>query len=417
MHKFLVVSKVGSKADFIPLPFEDYLDQFRQSLISQNFANGTIGLHICGLHVLSKTMKAEGIPLEELDEALGVKLIAKTGWMRDRSTYSALIVKRFVQFLVAQGVAKAPPPPTAKEAAREELRRDYSVYLSRQRGLTERSIADLWRAAKIFLDFRFGEDTEDLSRITPRHVIDFLKYQTTHTARLRDKTRSSKLRNFFRYLFQSGKIAHNLASSIPSVAQKYGARLPRHLSPEQVELLLKDIRSDGPRCKRNYAMVLLLARLGMRPQEVIAIQIDDIDWRAGEIMVRGKGARHDRLPIPEDVGEAIAEYMRSARTTTSRALFVSERPPHHPFKDAQILNGVLKNAYARTGLKPPSRYVGSQVLRHSLATNLVRRGASLEEVSDMLRHRSRATTLIYAKLNIDGLRSIAQAWPIAGGAK
>ena len=94
-------------------------------------------------------------------------------------------------------------------------------------------------------------------------------------------------------------------------------------------------------------MVLLLARLGMRPQEVIAIQIDDLDWRVGEITVRGKGARHDRLPIPEDVGKAIADYIRSARTTTSRALFVSERPPHRPFKDAQILNSVLKNAYTR----------------------------------------------------------------------
>jgi integrase/recombinase XerD len=155
----------------------------------------------------------------------------------------------------------------------------------------------------------------------------------------------------------------------------------------------------------------------MRPQEVIAIQIDDIDWRAGEITVRGKGGRYDRLPIPEDVGEAIADYIRSARITTSRALFVSERPPHRPFKDAQILNSVLKNAYSRTGLRPPSRYVGAQVLRHSLATNLVRRGASLEEVSDMLRHRSRATTMIYARLDVEGLRSIAPCWPIEGGAK
>jgi integrase/recombinase XerD len=417
MHKQSMVRKVNPEADVALRSFEDHREQFRQSLISQNYREGTIGPHIRCISVLAEAMRADGLKFEELDETLAVEIIAKTGWMGERSTYPALIVKRFVRFLCERGAAKAPNPPTAKEAARTQLRCEYSVYLRRQRGLTERSVARLWRAASKFLDFSFGEDAEDLSKITLSDVVDFLKHLTTRTPQGRDKTHSSNLRSFFQYLFQAGKTGHNLASVIPSVAQRYGARLPRHLSPEQVDLLLNDIRGDGPRCKRNYAMVLLLARLGMRPQEVIAIQIDDIDWRAGVITVRGKGARHDRLPIPEDVGEAIADYVRSARTTTSRALFVSERPPHRPFTDAQILNSVLKNAYARTGLRPPSRYVGAQLLRHSLATNLVRRGASLEEVSDMLRHRSRATTMIYAKLDVEGLRSIAPCWPIEGGAK
>jgi site-specific recombinase XerD len=416
MHKNPIVSDVNSKADVTFQSFEDYLEQFRRSLIDHNYANGTISPHIRCLNVLAEAMKAKAITLEELDETLAVEIIAKTGWMRDRSTYRALIVKRFVRFLVERGVAKAPCPPTAKEAARDELHRGYSVYLRRQRGLSERSVARLWHSAGKFLDFRFGEDAEELSKIMSVDVAAFLKHQTIQTPSVRDKTLSSNLRSFFQYLFQTGIITHNLASFIPSVAQRYAARLPRHLSTEQVELLLNDIRQDGPRCKRNYAMVLLLARLGMRPQEVIAIQLDDIDWRTGEITVRGKGSRHDRLPIPEDVGKAIADYIRSDRVTTSRALFVCERPPHRPFKDAQILNSVLNNAYARTGLKPPSRYVGAQVLRHSLATNLVRRGASLEEIGDILRHRSRATTMIYAKLDVEGLRSIAQSWPIEGGA-
>jgi len=162
---------------------------------------------------------------------------------------------------------------------------------------------------------------------------------------------------------------------------------------------------------------LLLARLGLRAPEVVAMQLDDIDWRSGEIIVRGKGNRYDRVPLPPDVGEALADYIRLDRTTTSRSLFVTERPPHRPFKDGQILNHILKDAFARTGLTPPAPYVGSQILRHSLATNLVQRGASLEEIGDMLRHRSRASTMIYAKLDIDGLRSIAQPWPVAGGAK
>ena len=131
----------------------------------------------------------------------------------------------------------------------------------------------------------------------------------------------------------------------------------------------------------------------------------------------GKGKRHDRVPLPPDVGTALADYIRQDRTTTSRALFVTERPPHASFKDGQILNDILRDAFAKTGLKPPAPYVGSHILRHSLATNLVQCGAPLEEIGDMLRHRSRASTMIYAKLDVDGLRSIALPWPVAGGGR
>ena len=304
-----------------------------------------------------------------------------------------------------------------KEIARAELRRDYETYLRRQRGLSERSIFHSWRIADRFLEFRFGETAGDLSRVTSADIVSFLQALTTRTPPLRDKTLSSHLRNFFRYLFKAGKTNANLALGIPSVAQRYGTRLPRHLTTEQVEIVVKAVRTDTAIGRRNYAMVLLLARLGLRAPEAIAMQLDDIDWRSGEIIVRGKGNRHDRVPLPPDVGEALADYIRSDRKTASRALFVTDRAPHRPFKDGQMLNNVLRAAFARTGLKPPAPYVGSHILRHRLATNLVQHGASLAEIGDMLRHRSRASTMLYARLDIDGLRSIAQPWPVAGGAK
>lgn len=183
-------------------------------------------------------------------------------------------------------------------------------------------------------------------------------------------------------------------------------------------MLLEAVRTGPSGGRRNYAMVLLMARLGLRAPEVIAMQIDDIDWRAGEIIVRGKGNMHDRVPLPAGVGDALADYLRHDRKqAVSRALFVTDRAPHRPFKNGQILNNILKDAFARTDLKPPGPYVGSHILRHSLAVNLVRQGASLEEIGDMLRHRSRQSTMIYARLDIDGLRSLAQPWPVAGGAQ
>jgi integrase len=163
-------------------------------------------------------------------------------------------------------------------------------------------------------------------------------------------------------------------------------------------------------------MLLLMARLGLRAAEVIAIQLDDINWRAGELLVRGKGQLHDRLPITAEVGEALSRYLREERgPATCRTVFVTHRAPHRAFKDGQIVNAILKDALAATGQKPVTPYVGSHLLRHSLATRLVNAGASLDEVGDVLRHRSRTSTMLYARLDIDGLRSIAQPWPAAGG--
>lgn len=152
--------------------------------------------------------------------------------------------------------------------------------------------------------------------------------------------------------------------------------------------------------------------------EVITVQLDDIDWRAGEILVRGKGKFHDRLPISAELGETLSRYLREERGPTEcRMMFVTHRAPYRAFKDGQIVNAILKEALAATGQKPVTPYVGSHLLRHSLATRLVNTGASLEEVGDMLRHRSRASTMVYARLDIDGLRSIALPWPVAGGVK
>ena len=306
---------------------------------------------------------------------------------------------------------------TRETAARQKLRVEYENYLRHERGLSEKTISKLWYLILRFLKFHFGEAAADPSKITPVDIACFMRQLHSRKQPYRVKTTATQLRWFFQFLFRAGKTKSNLSLGIPSVAQRWGQRLPRHLTPEQVEALLAAVRSDTPMGRRNHAMLLLLARLGLRPPEVIAMQIDDIDWRAGEIMVRGKGGLFDRVPLPQEVGEAVAAYVRQDRATTSRSLFVTERAPHRPFKDSQILNAVIKEAFAKTGMKPPAQYVGAHILRHSLATNLVRRGASLDEIANVMRHRSRATTMNYARLDIEGLRSLALPWPVKGGAK
>jgi integrase/recombinase XerD len=394
--------------------FDEHLVAFVDEMVALEHAESTVKLYLSCINDIAKAMDATGIAACDLDETRAIQLVAGMEWIQSRQTYARFMLKRFVRFLSERGVTRECPALSPKEAARLELRGAYEDYLRRQRGLSERTIIDSWRFAEQFLDFRFSNEDDDPGKISAGDIAGFLQMRVIKRAP-RDKTVPSHLRNFFRYLFKAGKTTTNLANAVPRVAQRFGTRLPRHLSLKQVDTILEAVRTTEPSGLRNYAMVLLMARLALRPPEVVAMQIDDIDWRSGEILVRGKGDRHDRLPLLPEVGKALADYIKLERVTTSRSLFVISRPPHRPFKDAQVLNEILGKAYSKTGLKPPAPYVGAQILRHSLATILVQNGASLEEISDTLRHRSRATTMIYARLDIEGLRSVAQPWPTEGG--
>lgn len=393
------------------------LNQFRNYLESRSYSPETLAGYIRAISALGVLMPKHRIALEDLNEAEAVRLFAKAEWPAYQRRHGNYMVKHFVRFLVEQGVKIRVVKPAMPENSREKLRRDYEAYLRNERGLSEKTICKLWYLIVRFLKFRFGDDMGDLSKITPINIAGFMQKLHSRAQPYRVKTTATQLRWFFQFLFRAGKTKSNLSLGIPSVAQRWGQRLPRHLLPEQVEALLAAVRSDTPTGRRNYAMLLLLARLGLRPPEVIAMQIDDIDWRSGEIMVRGKGGLFDRVPLPQEVGEAVAAYVRQDRVATSRALFVTERAPHRPFKGSQMLNAVINEAFAKTGIKPPARYVGAHILRHSLATNLVQRGASLDEIANVMRHRSRATTMTYARLDVAGLRSIALPWPVKGGAQ
>jgi site-specific recombinase XerD len=410
-------SKPSSIAGNRGVGLGDYPHRFKAHLEAQGYRPTTVAEYVRCLGAFGKLMQKRGMALGDLEEVEAANLTAQLDWPAARHRLTEYVVKRFVRFLVEQGVKMPVRTPAPPARARAKLRRDYEAYLRHQRGLGDGTISHCWRFAEGFLDFRFGDEVGPLSTITQGDIVGYLQHRHSRPKPCRLRALSTHLRNFFHYLFQAGKTKTNLALGIPRVAQRYGARLPRHLSPEQVEKVLAAVRSDTPRGRRNYAMVLLLARLGLRAPEVTAMQLEDIDWRSAEMIVRGKGQRHDRVPLPQEVGQALVDYIRLDRVTTSRAVFVTDRAPHGPFKDGQVLNTILRDAFARTGLKRPVPYVGSHILRHSLAVNLVQRGASLEEIADLLRHRWRASTLIYARLDIEGLRSIAQPWPVAGGAR
>jgi site-specific recombinase XerD len=217
------------------------------------------------------------------------------------------------------------------------------------------------------------------------------------------------LRSFLDFLYQHGRLKRSLRAAVPRVASGRPSDLPVFLEPEQIEQLLGhcDRRS---RCgQRDYAILLLLARLGLRAHEVRSLALEDINWASGEILIHGKGGREDRLPLPPDVGRALAAYLKHGRPRSShRQVFLCLNAPYRGLVGATVAS-VVERALGRADIV--SVHKGSHLLRHSLATRLLRGGASLTQIGHILRHQHIDTTEIYARVDQKALRALAQPWP------
>jgi site-specific recombinase XerD len=219
------------------------------------------------------------------------------------------------------------------------------------------------------------------------------------------------VRAFTRYLQYKGWISTDLAASVPSTRQWRLQALPGYLTPDQVKQVLDRIDRRDPSGRRDYAVLLLLARLGLRANEIATMALDDIDWQTGQITIRGKGRRRVQMPLPAEVGAAIADYLQNGRPTsgTSRRVFLRELAPHIGFASASNVSAIAKSALVRAGIRVPR--LGSHLFRHSLATHLLRAGASLTDIGQVLRHQTEDATRIYAKVDIAALRAIGLRWP------
>jgi len=275
---------------------DPYLDSFAQSFAAANYKPATIKGYRMLARKLGRLMDAAGLAPSELAPGTAERL-ARAEPARPRGiVHFHNIARRFVEHLIDIGVAP-PVPVTEAQAARAQLLTDFESYLVKQRGLSPRTIPHALGFANRFLDHRFGKGTIDLPCLRAADTTSFVQHVLARRTPYRDKTVTSHLRTFFQYLFARGVTTTNLALSIPKAAQRWGARLPRHLSPDEVEAILASVRANPRHGARDYAMLLIMARLGLRAAEVIAIQLDDIDWRAGELLVRGKGKRHDRVMV------------------------------------------------------------------------------------------------------------------------
>jgi integrase/recombinase XerD len=323
---------------------------------------------------------------------------------------------QFLQHLREAG-ATAPRtnPPVASADALVER---YIDYLRSGRGLSERSIAVYSPFVRAFVVAQqLGED-DDLDTaldagVVRGHLLDRARGRSSEYTRLL----ATALRSFLRFLFLHGGLTVDLSTAIPPVRRWQLASVPPFLSSEEVERVLATIDRTTARGRRGLAILLLLARLGLRPGEVAALELDDVRWSVGEIVVRGKGGFHDRLPLPHDVGEALALYLRRDRgSSPSRHVFLRMRAPRVGLSGPCAISAVARDAIHRAGLRPRGR-VGAHIFRHSLATRMIRQGASLAEIAQVLRHRCLHTTQIYAKVDLETLQGVARPWPLAGAGR
>lgn len=308
-----------------------------------------------------------------------------------------------------QGVPNACLSLAPNDHVAEELRR-YDEYLRHVRGLALGTRQDRIRVAGLLLRQKFKARAVDIAKLRPDDVRCFLARQLdAHRSASNASRLASALRSYFRYRTTCGDQVGALTAVISSPVHWKLASLPRALKPEEVERLLNSFTDELRWPKRGYAMVRCALDMGLRSCEIAQLMLDDIDWRAGTVTLRGtKSLRQDVLPLPMETGRALAGYLQHERPTPANpAVFVRHKPPYDRPITANAIRCVIRRAYHRIGLT----HSRSHALRHTLACRLVENGSSLKEVADVLRHRSLETTRIYAKLDTPKLSAVALPWP------
>jgi site-specific recombinase XerD len=291
----------------------------------------------------------------------------------------------------------------------DQLTRAYERFLLDERNLVPQTVAHRRLTAGRFLSEKFGGGPLNLSKLRAPDVTTFVQRHARDHGPFNARHLTTGMRLFLRYLHYKGLTGTDLSLAVPTVARWSLSDLPKHLPAAQVRRVLRHCSRNTPMGRRNYSILILLARLGLRAGEVARLNLDDIDWENGLVTVYGKG-KWAQLPMPADVTRAIAHYLRRDRPRCeSRRLFIRDYAPIGGFSGAGAIASVVKRALAKAGVESARK--GAHLLRHSLATDMLRKGASLDEIGEVLRHRSPDTTAIYAKVALDALRRLALPWP------
>lgn len=391
-------------------PFGSSLESFASHLLQSGYAEISARRHIRSAEHVIEWAGRRRLSLGTLDEAALQRFGDHLGRCHcgryccaDRINIltGARMFLRHLQGV--DGVTRVTKPAIPEP----ELWKSFCAWMRAQRSTSDRTLYNYGIPIRELIR-RFCEDP---SQLDAHRLRQFVLQQSRAAGWAPAKRCTTALRMFLRFLIAEGRCPAALLSAIPTLAHWRLASLPRYLPPDDIERLVASCDLSSPMGKRDQAILLLLARLGLRAGDIVHLRLQDIDWKNAWIIVCGKGRRETRLPLSREVGRAIVTYLKHGRPQArTDALFVCSRAPFRAFSSHNAVSVIVANAIRRTGIARPSRGA-AHLLRHSLASSMLRNGASLQEISVLLRHRSIETTQIYAKVDIAALGEIAQPWP------
>lgn len=399
-------------------PVSDHLGPFVDLLIGQQFVAAVV--YVKALHAIAFDgwLAQHGVDPVELSEVHVQRFLRRRRRHRGpirpetrrREEYD---VQQVLGFLRCRGVCTQ---AIASSTPVDDLVAAFARHLREQQGLASPTIERYTIVARQFLENHFGGGQIDMRTVVATDIVEFIRSQVAHLTPPGLKCVVTAMRSFLRYGQYRGDVAGELVAAVPAVATwATTPALPRAISPEHAQRALDSCDIGTAIGLRDRAILLILARLGLRANEVIMLQLSDCDWDRGHLRVRSKGGRECLLPMPDDVGSAIAAYLKRGRQISNdRHLFLRSTAPICGFmQGSDAIGSIVKYALARAGVDAPHR--GSHQFRHALAVRMLRGGASFAEIGEVLRHRSPQTTSIYARVDIEALRPLALPWP--GGAQ
>jgi integrase/recombinase XerD len=393
-------------------PLAQYAAGYGCWLVARGYSRWTVAHRLWQLELLSRWLEREGVSPGELTPAWVEGFLAARRAAGCSSWVAARSMALPLEYLRGLAAVPAMPGMPVLDDPLERLLADFGRYLLDERGLSEGTVRHYVPAARLFLASRVGAELAGLGRLSGADVSLFLAAECPKRSVSVARGLTNGLRSLLGWLYLTGRIADPLVWAVPAVADLRDRSLPHGLDAVTVRRLLGSCDRRRTVGRRDYAVVLLLLRLGLRAGEVAAITLDDIDWRAGELLVHNrKSRRQERLPLPADVGEAIVSYLRRRPRIESRALFLRVIAPVGGI-DRFVVAGIVYAACRRAGLPR----VGAHRLRHTAATEMLRAGASLVEIGQVLRHQDPRTTARYAKVDRQTLRRLARPWPKGGAA-
>jgi site-specific recombinase XerD len=384
-----------------------YGEGFRESLLARGYTWDSAARLVHLMAHLSRWLEVSQLGPSELSPAVVEEFLAARRAAGYRHWVSTRAMAGLVEYLRAAGVLAA-AEPAGPGTETDQLIVRYAEYLARERGLAAASIRNYLPVARRFLAGVCLDGVVVLDGVSGATVTEFVRGQCQGRSVAAAKVTVTGLRALLRFLYLDGQLPVLLTAAAPGVACWQLATLPKALGAADVSRLLAGCDQGGALGRRDFAILTVLARLGLRAGEVSALELADFAWRAGQITVRGKGGRRDVLPLPVDVGQAVAAWLRSGRPPGTRcpAVFTGDRAPHARLAPTAV-SAVVRRACHRAGISP----CGAHRLRHTTAAELLRAGADLTEVGQVLRHARPLTTAIYAKVDEPALAVLARPWP------